>query len=61
MPEDLCEIPYNAGFQDAFENGKCVKFLEHNLYSAAYEKNRLFIRKVKGATDMILRKGGFLG
>ncbi len=61
MPEDLSEIPYNAGFQDAIENGKCARFLHRNVFGASYEKNQFFIRQVKGATDMILRKGEFLG
>lgn len=61
LPEDLSEISYNAGFLDAFADGKCAKFLERNAQGASYEKNRWFIRQVKGATDMILRKGGYLG
>ncbi len=61
MPEELREIPYNTGFQDAFESGRCARFLERNIFGAGYEKNRFFIRQVKEAADMILRKGGFLG
>lgn len=61
MPEeDIRVIPYNAGFQDAFLSGKCAQFLYKNAYGGFYEKNRLFSKELKAATDMILRKVGVI-
>lgn len=58
--EHLGIIPYNAGFLDAFESGRCAKFIQKNAYGGFYEKNRLFSRELKAATDMILRKAELL-
>lgn len=58
--EHIGVIPYNAGFHDAFLNGRCAQFLQRNAYGGLYEKNRLFSKELKEATKMILRKAGVL-
>lgn len=58
--EHLGVIPYNSGFQDAFQNGRCARFIQKNAFGGFYEKNRVFSRELKASTEMILRKAELL-
>lgn len=58
IPKDhIGVIPYNAGFWDAFQNGRCAQFIQRNAYGGLYEKNRQFSKELKASTEMILKKG----
>lgn len=59
--ETVKTIQYSTGFRDAFEHGKCFRFFQKNVPIPMLEKNRSFMEDVKGVTDCILRKGGYLG
>lgn len=58
--EHIGIVPYNAGFWDAFQNGRCAQFIQRNAYGGFYEKNRLFSKELKASTEMILRKAEIL-
>lgn len=58
--DDLGVIPYNVGFQDAFCEGKVVKFLKGNYNCRKFDKNYYFIKEVQAASLMILRRAGII-
>lgn len=54
-------VPYNVGFQDAFGEGKIVRFLKSNFNCRQHDRNYYFMRELKASSDMILKRAGLIG
>ncbi|SCP95993.1 hypothetical protein SAMN05421730_100395 [Anaerobium acetethylicum] len=58
--KNLGVIPYNVGFQDAFGEGKVVRFLKSNFNCREHDKNYYFIKELKASSNMILKRAGLV-
>lgn len=51
-------IPYNPEFQDAFCDGRVLKFLLNNQICRTFDKNYYFMRELEETSNLILKRVG---
>lgn len=57
--DEICVIPYNIRFHDAYNEGRVVEFISKCMYSKRNDSDFDFINNVYKATNMILQKAGY--